>query len=129
MRGVEGDQPFCLQFPGLFKVTTTKNLPISTILGNNTSLSWDFTFRRNLSDVEFVDLERLLSLFSSVHLSPSVLDAKAWISTSSRAFSVNSSFLFFFFQFYPISQIIFLSTLLIFCRCQKSLLKSGPLLG
>ena len=28
-----GDQPLCLQFPRLFRVTTTKNLPISAILG------------------------------------------------------------------------------------------------
>ena len=72
-----GDRPFCLQFPRFFRITTTKNLPILAILGNNTSLSWDFTLCRNLFDVEFVDLERLLSLLSSVHLSSSVPDAKA----------------------------------------------------
>ena len=87
-----GDQPFYLQFPRLFKVTTTKNLLISTILGNNISLSWDFTFHCNLFDVEFVDLERLLFLLSSVHLSPSVLYAKIWVLSSSGAFSINSFF-------------------------------------
>ena len=98
-----GDQPFCLQFPRLFGVTTAKNLPILTILGNNTSLSWDFTFCRNLSDIEIVDLESLLSLLSSVHLSPSVPDTKAWVSFSSRAFSINSFFLTLiqFLKFYP----------------------------
>ena len=39
-----------------------------------------------------MDLERLLSLLSNVHLSPSVPDAKAWIMSSSGAFLVNTIF-------------------------------------
>ena len=88
-----GDQPFSLWFSRLFRVTTTKNLPISAILGNNTSLSWDFTFRCNLFDVEFVDFERLLSLLYSVYLYPFVLDVKTWVPSSLGAFSINSFFL------------------------------------
>ena len=59
---------------------------------NNTSWSWDITFRCNLTDAEIVDLERLMSLLSSVHLSPSVLKAKAWVPSSLGAFSVKSYF-------------------------------------
>ena len=87
-----GGSTFLLTISKTVQSHHNKNLPISDILGNNTSLSWDFTFRRNLSGAEFVDLERLLSLISNVHLSPSVPDAKAWVSSSSRAFSVNSFF-------------------------------------
>ncbi|RVW47679.1 hypothetical protein CK203_095457 [Vitis vinifera] len=82
-----GGSTFLLTISKTVQSHHNKNLPISDILGNNTSLSWDFTFRRNLSGAEFVDLERLLSLISNVHLSPSVPDAKAWVSSSSRAFS------------------------------------------
>ena len=87
-----GDQPLCLQFPKLFRVSTTKTCPISTILGNNTSLSWDLVFKRNLTDVEIVDLERLMSLLSPIHLTSSVLDVKAWVSFSLRFFSVKLFF-------------------------------------
>ena len=82
----------CLQFPSLFRVTTTKNYPISIILGNNTSLSWDLTFHYNLIDTEIEDLERAMFLFSLVHLTPSVLDAKGWVLSSLGIFSVKSFF-------------------------------------
>ena len=53
-----------------------------------------------------MDLERLLSVLSNVLLSPSVLDAKAWVLSSLGAFSVNSFFLALsdfsdFIPFYP----------------------------
>ena len=119
-----GDQSLCLQFPRLFKITTTKTRLISYILGNNTSLSWDLVFRRNLIAAEIMDLERLKSLLSLVHLTFFVPDAKAWIPSSSGIFSIN-----FFFQPQPVPQILFLSTQLIFCKTQKSPLRLGPLLG
>ena len=72
-----GDQSLCLQFLSLFKATTTKNCHISAILGNNTSLSWDFSFCCNLTNAEIVDFERLMSLLSNIHLTPSIPDAKA----------------------------------------------------
>ena len=86
------DNPLCLQFPSLFKVTTTKNCTISTILGNNASLSWDLTFRCNLANAEIEDLERLMSLLSNIHLTPFVLDAKTRVLSSSGVFSVKSFF-------------------------------------
>ena len=52
-----GGSTFCLKFSRLFRVTTTKNLPISTTMGNNTFLFLDFTLCRNLFDAEIVDLE------------------------------------------------------------------------
>ena len=71
------EQPLCLQFPRISRVTTTKNLSISAILGNDTSMSWDLIFHHNLTDVETEDLERLMSLVSHVHLTPSIPDVKA----------------------------------------------------
>ena len=88
-----GDQPLCSQFPRLFRVTTTKNLSISAILSNDTSTSWDLIFRRNLTDVEIEDPE-----LSHVHLTPSLLDAKAWVLFSSRGFSIKY-FLLVLFNF------------------------------
>ena len=79
-----------LTIPKTFRVTITKKLSISAILGNDTSSSWDLIFCRNLTDVEIVDLERLMSLLSNVHLTPSTPDAKAWVPSSSGGFSVKS---------------------------------------
>ncbi|RVW91323.1 hypothetical protein CK203_035381 [Vitis vinifera] len=64
-------------------MTTTKNLSISAIFGNDTSTSWDLIFRYNLTNVEIEDLERLMSLLSHVHLTPSILDVKVWVPSSS----------------------------------------------
>ena len=72
-----GDQPLCLQFSSLLRVTTFKNCSISTILGNNISLFWDLTFRCNLTNIEIEDLERLMSLLSNFHLSPSIPDVRS----------------------------------------------------
>ena len=87
-----GDQSLRLQFPRLFKIITTKTRLISAIMGNNTSLSWNLVFRRNLTDEEIVDLERLKPLLSLVHLIPSVSDVKAWILSSFKIFSVKFFF-------------------------------------
>ena len=70
-----------------FRVTTTKNLSLSTILGNDTSMSWDLIFHRNPMDVEIENLQKLMSLLSHIHLTL-IPNAKAWISSSSRVFSV-----------------------------------------
>ena len=120
-----GDQSFCLQFPRLFRITTTKTCPISAILGNNTSLSWNLVFRRNLTDEEIVDLERLKSLFSFVHLTLSVLDAKAWILSSCRIFSVK----FFFSALASVSNSIPFYLVNFLWNSKKFSLRSGPLLG
>ena len=84
------DQLLCLQFLRLFRVTTTKKLSIQAILGNDTSSSWDLIFRRNLTNVEIEDLKKLMSLLSHVHLTPFILDAKTWVPSSSRGFSIKS---------------------------------------
>ena len=89
---VEGSTLYS-QFLGLFKVTTTRNLSISIILGNDTSLFWDLILHWNLIDVEIEDLERLMILLSHVHLSPFVLYTKAWALSSLRVFLVKSFFL------------------------------------
>ena len=85
-----GEPIVMLTIPKTFRVTITKKLSISAILGNDTSSSWDLIFCRNLTDVEIVDLERLMSLLSNVHLTPSTPDAKAWVPSSSGGFSVKS---------------------------------------
>ena len=115
------DQPLYSQFLGLFKVTTTRNLSISIILGNDTSLFWDLILHWNLIDVEIEDLERLMFLLSHVHLSPFVLYTKAWALSSLRVFLVKS----FFLALSNFSDSIpFL--LANFCGNQESFLRSWP---
>ena len=86
-----GDQLLCLQLPRLFRVTTTKNLSISAIWGNNISLSWDLIFHRNLTDVKIEELEREMSLLPHVHLTPFVPNAKAWVPSSLGVFLVKKN--------------------------------------
>ncbi|KAJ9671310.1 hypothetical protein PVL29_025144 [Vitis rotundifolia] len=88
-----GDQPLGSQFPRLFRVVLDKNVPISSILGSSRPFSWNFNFRRNLSDIEIGDLEGLMRSLDGLHLSPSVPDARFWPASSSGFFSVNSFFL------------------------------------
>ncbi|RVX13404.1 putative ribonuclease H protein [Vitis vinifera] len=59
-----GDQIFKVQYPRLFRVVTNNNIPISSILGSDHPFSWNFNFRRNLSDSEIEDLERLFTVKS-----------------------------------------------------------------
>ncbi|RVW61143.1 Transposon TX1 uncharacterized 149 kDa protein [Vitis vinifera] len=57
-----GDQPLGTQYPRLLSVVTDKNAPISSILGYSRPFSWNFNFRRNLTDSEIEDLESLMRL-------------------------------------------------------------------
>ncbi|RVW51835.1 putative ribonuclease H protein [Vitis vinifera] len=61
-----GDQIFKDQYPRLFRVVTYKNIPISSILGSARPFSWNFNFRRNLTDYEIEDLERLMCSLDSL---------------------------------------------------------------
>ncbi|KAJ9674188.1 hypothetical protein PVL29_023628 [Vitis rotundifolia] len=88
-----GDQPLGSQYPRLFRVVLDKNIPISSILGSSRPFSWNFNFRRNLSDPEIEDLETLMRSLDGLNLSPSVSDARFWPLSSSGIFSVKSFFL------------------------------------
>ena len=83
-----GDQPLGFQYPRLFRIVTDKNIPISFILGFARPFSWNFNFRRNLSDSEIEDLESLMCSLDCLRLSPSVLDARSWSSSSLGLFIV-----------------------------------------
>ena len=50
-----GNQTLCSQIFGLYKVISVKNLTVSNVLGNSFPLSWNFNFRRNLTNTE-IDL-------------------------------------------------------------------------
>ena len=54
---------------------------------------WNLFSHRNLTYLEFEDLERLMTSLSNVHMSPLVTDARAWVPSSSGVFSVKSFFL------------------------------------
>ena len=88
-----GNQTLCSQFADLYRVISVKNLTFSNVLGNFFPLSWNFNFRRNLTDSEIDLLQRLMSSLSSVLLSPSLADSRARSLSSSDLFSVKSFFL------------------------------------
>ncbi|KAL6331593.1 hypothetical protein AAG906_011533 [Vitis piasezkii] len=88
-----GDQPLGVRFPRLLRVVMDKNIPISSILGSTRPFSWNFNFRRNLSDSEIEDLESLMRSLDHIHLSPSVPDKRSWSLSSSGLFTVKSFFL------------------------------------
>ena len=77
-----GDQPLGTQYPRLFRVVLD-NILISSVLGSTRPFSWNFNFRRNLSDSEIEDLEGLMRSLDGLHLSPSVPDARFWPLSSS----------------------------------------------
>ncbi|RVW90769.1 putative ribonuclease H protein [Vitis vinifera] len=87
-----GNQTLCAQFAELYRVSSVRNLTVSNVLGNSFPLSWNFNFRRNLTDSEIDLLQRLMSSLHSVLLSPSSSDSRAWSLSSSGSFSVKSFF-------------------------------------
>ncbi|KAJ9689230.1 hypothetical protein PVL29_014744 [Vitis rotundifolia] len=88
-----GDQPLGSQYPRLFRVVTDKNSPISSILGSTHPFSWNFNFRRNLSDPEIEEFEGLMRSLDCLHVSFSIPDARSWSLSSSGLFTVKSFFL------------------------------------
>ncbi|RVW67200.1 hypothetical protein CK203_065147 [Vitis vinifera] len=54
-----------------------ENLTVSNVLGNSLPLSWNFNFRRNLTDSEIDLLQRLMSSLNSVLLSLSSSELKS----------------------------------------------------
>ena len=88
-----GNQTLCSQFADLYRVISVKNLTVSNVLGNSSPLSWNFNFRRNLTDSEIDLLQILMSSLSFVLFSPSSSDSRAWSLSSLGLFSVKSFFL------------------------------------
>ncbi|RVW19550.1 putative ribonuclease H protein [Vitis vinifera] len=87
-----GDQTLKDQYPRLFRVVMDKNIPISSILGSSRPFSWNFNFRRNLTDSEIEDLERLMHSLDCMNLSTSASDTRSWSLCSSGLFTVKSFF-------------------------------------
>ncbi|RVX21544.1 putative ribonuclease H protein [Vitis vinifera] len=83
-----GDQILKDQYPRLFRVVMDKNIPISSILGSSRPFTWNFNFRRNLTDSEIEDLERLMHSLDCMNLSTSASDARSWSLCSSGLFTV-----------------------------------------
>ena len=88
-----GYQPLGIQYPRLLSVDMDKNAPISSILGYSRPFSWNFNFRRNLTDSEIEDLESLMRSLDRLHISPLVPDKRSWSLSPSGIFTVKSFFL------------------------------------
>ncbi|RVW68265.1 putative mitochondrial protein [Vitis vinifera] len=88
-RFVAGDQIFKDEYPRLYRVVMDKNIPISSILSSTHPFSWNFNFRRNLTDYEIEDLERLMHSLDCMNLSTSASDGRSW----SLLFIVKSFFI------------------------------------
>ena len=69
-----------------------ENLTVSIVLGNSYPLSWNFNFRRNLTNIEIELLQRLMSSLSSVHFSHFAVDSRAWSLSSLGLFTVKFFF-------------------------------------
>ena len=80
------------QYPRLFRVVSDKNILISSILSSTSPFSWNFNFRRKLSDSKIEDLEDLMRSLDGLHLSPSVPDARFWPYLIQGFFQSNLSF-------------------------------------
>ncbi|RVW34547.1 Transposon TX1 uncharacterized 149 kDa protein [Vitis vinifera] len=87
-----GNQTLCSQFADLYRVISVKNLTVSNVLGNSLPLSWNFNFRRNLTDSEIDLLQRLMSSLNSV-LFPLLHQTQERGLCLRQAFSVKSFFL------------------------------------
>ena len=94
-RLVVGGPTLGFQYPRLFRLVTDKNIPISSILGSDRPFSWNFNLRRNISDSEIEDLERLMQSFDCMHISTSASDARSWSLSSSGLFTIKSFFIAF----------------------------------
>ncbi|RVW35470.1 Transposon TX1 uncharacterized 149 kDa protein [Vitis vinifera] len=88
-----GDQIFKDQYPRLYRVVMDKNSHISSILGSSRPFSWNFNFRRNLTDSKIEDLECLMHSLDCMNLSTSASDARSWSLLSSGLFTVKSFFI------------------------------------
>ena len=95
-----GDQPLGLRYSKLFRVVTTKNILISSILSSARPFSLNFNFRCNLLDVEIEDLQSLMRSFDCLHLSPLASNARPWSLSSLGLFIVKSFFLALSHLFY-----------------------------
>ncbi|RVW51218.1 hypothetical protein CK203_084704 [Vitis vinifera] len=66
-----------------------KSFPYLLVHGSTRPFSWNFNFRRKLSDSEIEDLEGLMRSLDGLHLSPSVFPSK-FIWKSQVPFKVKS---------------------------------------
>ncbi|RVW46685.1 LINE-1 retrotransposable element ORF2 protein [Vitis vinifera] len=119
-----GEQPLGVQYPRLLRVVTDKNAPISSILGYTRPFSWNFTFRRNLSDSEIEDLEGLMQslIVYTFHLRFQIRDLGPYLL---QVFSQSN------LSFWPYPNILsrLQFSLPSLSGMLKSLLKSSPLSG
>lgn len=87
-----GDQHRVYNFFGFHTFIIVKNLTISVVLGNSSSLSWNLNFRHNLIDMDIKNYESLMPLLTSVHLPPSTIDSRVMSLSHWGLLSVKSFF-------------------------------------
>ncbi|KAK9951574.1 hypothetical protein M0R45_007012 [Rubus argutus] len=86
-----GDKPFCEIFPRLFRLSRLYNASIDSLVSPSTiPVDWNFGFRRNLNDVEALEVSGLLGLIERVVLQDSKKDTKKWNLETSGAFTCTS---------------------------------------
>jgi len=78
-------------FPRLFSLSRKKITSISCFVNiQETPLNWDFGFRRNLSEIEIVEVANLLEILGRVRLCSSRLDKRIWEIEDHGMFSCKS---------------------------------------
>ena len=88
-----GEQPLCVQYSNLKRVTLMRNLTISVVLGLSPPSTLSLNFRRNLSDAEIESLQRLLISIGFVQLSPSIADSRGWSWSPTGLFTMKSFYM------------------------------------
>ncbi|RVW87763.1 hypothetical protein CK203_043985 [Vitis vinifera] len=79
------------QYPRLCRVVMDKKCSHIFNSGSDRPFSWNFNFRRSLTDYEIEDLEGLMRSIDCMNLSTSASDARSWSLLSSELFTVKSS--------------------------------------
>ncbi|KAM2348663.1 hypothetical protein ACFX1X_012268 [Malus domestica] len=83
--------PLKEQFPRLFLLSRKHNQNISSFVEvSSNPLSWNFDFRRNLNEMEIVEVATLLQKLEEVRLSPLKMDIRRWNLEASGLFSCKS---------------------------------------
>ena len=88
-----GDQLLCVQYSYLYRVTPVRNLATSMVLGFSSPSTWNLNFRRNLYDIKFENLKRLLISIGSVQLFHSTTNSRGCSLSSTSLFTVKSLYL------------------------------------
>ncbi|KAM7481594.1 hypothetical protein LguiB_006177 [Lonicera macranthoides] len=89
-----GDSSLAVLFPRLYRITSNPDSLIASnvIWGENSSYSWDISFRRNFYENEIFDFMDLLEVVGAWKVNRLEMDCRLWVGEKSGVLSSNSFF-------------------------------------